>query len=54
MVQRTEAQIAAIIAMCNGDLRGALRAMMLDNKHLETQLEQLVAATDPQTEYWLH
>jgi hypothetical protein len=55
MVQRTDAQISEIIAMCDGDLRGALRAMMLVNKRMEIELEQLVAApTDPQAEYWLH
>jgi hypothetical protein len=55
MVQRSDAQIEEIIAMCDGDLRGALRALMHLNKHLEIELEQLVeASSDPQNEYWLH
>ena len=41
MNKRTEAQIDEIVAMCDGDLRGALKALMLVNEHLEFQLEQL-------------
>jgi hypothetical protein len=55
MVQRTDAQIHEIIAMCDGELGGALRALILVNNHLEIELENLVAASsDPQTEYLLH
>jgi hypothetical protein len=43
MKNRTEAHIDAIVAMCDGDLRGALKALMLVNEHLESQLEQLHA-----------
>jgi hypothetical protein len=43
MKKRTEAQIDEIVAMCDGDLRGALKALMLVNEHLESQLEQLHA-----------
>jgi hypothetical protein len=43
MNKRTEAQIDEIVAMCDGDLRGALKALMLVNEHLEFQLEQLQA-----------
>jgi hypothetical protein len=43
MKKRTEAQIDEIVAMCDGDLRGALKALMLVNEHLESQLEQLYA-----------
>jgi hypothetical protein len=43
MKKRTEAQIDEIVAMCDGDLRGALKALMLVNEHLEFQLEQLHA-----------
>jgi hypothetical protein len=44
MKKRTEAQIVEIVAMCDGDLRGALKALVLVNEHLESQLEQLHAA----------
>jgi hypothetical protein len=43
MKSRTEARIDEIVAMCDGDLRGALKALMLVNEHLESQLEQLHA-----------
>jgi hypothetical protein len=43
MKKRTEARIDEIVAMCGGDLRGALKALMLVNEHLESQLEQLHA-----------
>jgi hypothetical protein len=43
MKKRTEVQIDEIVAMCEGDLRGALKALMLVNEHLESQLEQLHA-----------
>jgi hypothetical protein len=41
MNKRTEAQIDEIVAMCDGDLQGALKALMLVNEHLEFLLEQL-------------
>ncbi len=44
MNKKTEALIDRIVAMCDGDLRGALKALMLVNEHLELQLEQLYAA----------
>jgi len=43
MSKRTEAQIAEIVAMCEGDLQGALKALTLVNEHLEFLLEQLQA-----------
>jgi hypothetical protein len=43
MKKPTEAHIDAIVAMCDGDLRGALKALMLVNEHLESQLERLHA-----------
>jgi hypothetical protein len=43
MKKRTEAHIDQIVAMCDGDLRGALKALILVNEHLEFQLEQLHA-----------
>jgi hypothetical protein len=45
MNKKTEALIDRIVAMCDGDLRGALKALMLVNEHLEFQLEQFYAAT---------
>jgi hypothetical protein len=47
MKKRTEAQIDEIVAMCDGDLRGALRALMLV---IESQLEQLPAKRGENTE----
>jgi hypothetical protein len=43
MNKRTEAQLDEIVAMCEGDLQGALKALMLVNEHLEFLLEQLQA-----------
>ncbi len=36
--------IDEIVASCNGDLRGALKALLLVNEHLEAELAQLYAA----------
>jgi hypothetical protein len=36
--------IDQIVATCNGDMRGALRALLLVNEQLETELQQLHAA----------
>jgi hypothetical protein len=44
MKKRIEAHIDEIVAMCDGDLRGALKALMLVNEHLEFQLERLHVA----------
>jgi hypothetical protein len=46
MKKQTEAHIDEIVAMCDGDLRGALKALMLVNEHLESQLERLHATGD--------
>jgi hypothetical protein len=40
----SEAEIEAIVANCNGDLRGALKALLLVNEHLEAEIAQLYAA----------
>lgn len=42
--QLSEAVIDEIIANCNGDLRGALKALLLVNEHLEAEITQLYAA----------
>jgi len=39
-----EAAIDEIVATCNGDIRGALRALLLVNERLEAELQQLQAA----------
>jgi hypothetical protein len=38
-----EAAIDEIVARCNGDIFGALRALLLVNEHLEAELHQLHA-----------
>lgn len=41
----TDATIDEIISTCNGDLRGALKALLMVNEQLETELQQLYAAS---------
>ena len=36
--------IDEIVATCNGDIRGALKALLMVNEHLEAELAQLYAA----------
>ncbi len=40
----SEAAIDEIVARCDGDIRGALRALLLVNEHLEAEIAQLYAA----------
>jgi len=40
----SEAAIDEIVASCDGDLRGALKALLLVNEHLEAEIVQLYAA----------
>ena len=40
----SEAAIDQIVATCNGDLRGALKALLLVNEQLEAELAQFYAA----------
>jgi hypothetical protein len=40
----SEAMIDQIVATCNGDLRGALKALLLVNEQLEAELQQFYAA----------
>ncbi|MCX7320836.1 MAG: hypothetical protein NT113_15540 [Hyphomicrobiales bacterium] len=40
-----ESDIDHIVSTCNGDLRGAVRALLLVNEQLETELQQLYAAS---------
>jgi hypothetical protein len=39
-----EAAIDHIVASCNGDIRGALKALLLVNEQLEVELAELYAA----------
>jgi len=39
-----DAAIDEIVASCSGDLRGAVRALLLINEHLEAELAKLYAA----------
>lgn len=41
--KRTEVAIEKIIASCDGNMRGALEALMLVNEHLEAELNRLYA-----------
>ncbi|WP_315706612.1 MULTISPECIES: hypothetical protein [unclassified Bradyrhizobium] len=43
-LRSSEAAIDEIVASCNGDLRGALKALLLVNEHLEAEIAQLYAA----------
>ncbi|MCS3728564.1 hypothetical protein [Bradyrhizobium betae] len=40
--------IDEIVASCNGDLRGAVRALLLINEHLEAELAKAYAAAADQ------
>jgi hypothetical protein len=40
----SEAAIDEIVARYNGDVHGALKALLLVNEHLEAELQQLYAA----------
>ena len=44
MSDPADAAIDQIVASCNGDLRGALKALLLVNEHLEAELQQFYAA----------
>lgn len=39
----SDAAIDEIVANCDGDLRGAVRALLLVNEHLEAEIAQLYA-----------
>ncbi|MBV9566123.1 MAG: hypothetical protein JOY90_37595 [Bradyrhizobium sp.] len=43
-IRSSEAAIDEIVARCDGDLRGALKALLLVNEHLEAEIAQLYAA----------
>jgi hypothetical protein len=41
--KRTEIAIEKIVAACDGNIHGALEALLLVNEHLEAELHQLYA-----------
>ena len=41
--RRTDIAIDKIVAACDGNLHGALEALLLVNEHLEAELHQLYA-----------
>ena len=41
-----EAAIDEVIATCDGDMRGAIKALLLVNEQLETELRQLYSAVE--------
>jgi len=45
--KRTEIVIEQIIAACDGDVHGALEALLLVNEYLEAELHQFYAAVCP-------
>ena len=52
--ERTEVAIEKIVAACDGDMRGALEALLLVNEHLEAELHQLYAAISSAPHKSLH
>ena len=42
--RQNDAAIEEIVARCNGDVHGALKALLLVNEQLEAELAQLYAA----------
>jgi hypothetical protein len=46
MNKRIQSAIEKIVAACDGDLHGALRALMLVNEHLEGELEAMYACIE--------
>ncbi|KGT75228.1 hypothetical protein MA20_34880 [Bradyrhizobium japonicum] len=50
LLDQYELAIDEIVADCDGDVRGALRALMLVNEQLEQSLERMSAQLDDQSE----
>jgi hypothetical protein len=44
ITRSSEAAIDEIVASCDGDIRGALKALLLVNEQLEAELRQVYAA----------
>ena len=45
VLDHPDAAIDKIVARCSGDLRGAVRALLLVNEHLERELNRVHKAT---------
>jgi hypothetical protein len=43
-IRSSDAAIDEIVANCGGDIRGALKALLLVNEHLEAEIAELYAA----------
>ena len=43
-IDRYDAAVADAVATCNGEIRGALKALLIVNEHLEAELVELQAA----------
>jgi hypothetical protein len=50
LLDQYELAIDEIVAACDGDVRGALKALMLVNEQLEQRLERISAQLDDQLE----
>ena len=50
LLDQYELAIDEIVAACDGDVRGALRALMLVNEQLEQSLERISAQLDDRSE----
>jgi hypothetical protein len=50
LLDQYELAIDEIVAACDGDVRGALRALMLVNEQLEQRLEWISAQLDDQSD----
>jgi hypothetical protein len=52
--RRTEIAIEKIIASCDGNIHGALEALLLVNEYLEAELHRFYAAAGPSPGEGLH
>ena len=46
-IDRYERAVESAIATCGGDLRGALKALIIANEYLEEELRQVLDASNP-------
>jgi hypothetical protein len=53
ILDQYELAVDEIVAACDGDVRGALRALMLVNEQLEQRLERISAHMDDHSSYRL-
>ena len=53
ILDQYERAVDEIVAACDGDVRGALRALMLVNEQLEQRLERISARMDDYSPYRL-